>query len=1198
MKDYDKFTQLLLQDNIQKEKKWDNRFILDKIPQYDAFKDPNYLSLNLMKSKNKLEEKNNAKNNQKNAKKRIYSSHYSINSLTKKVPVQEKKNFEETFNNKNNQLNQKRPTSIYLNRNKIAFRNNINNSNLNSESNGGQKIFSNFIANKLKTQNNININTNNNDLNSFNDIFISKTTKNNEIKNRQEFIKYIDNYYNNLENNSVINQNNDLLKELNNIKEIWKEIYVSQEYQNSFEEMIYNLDKEEEIKNLLNYEKKQIVQFKNELIKLLKAISKREKAIENIKKLDKSFIENKRLEKFNKKVVEKYKSDSNLNTNEENIYKNGDLEEKNKKLIENDINNCLKLLRINSVNVIHQFDKFRSVNNHLITSGKIDINKLKINFGYNPDYLIKMKTDLDFLIYCNINLIYNFKTSDPFLLSLIPIDGEKTGNLKKIHASKELLSTINNYLYILTQEELLYKMKFKKDIKRNKSSGEYMAHTDEINFKLNNNNNNNKVKNINILKLKNTNEYKKIFFKHNKNSDLNMEMNIKDNALYKNGNRTKKIKNLYFNNQINKKKKDKKSIEELYEIPATSAIQLQKKFDYYNKLKQDLNNDKKENLKNDNIENKNENKKENIEKDKDNNNKDNNMNKNENKKENEENDKDNDNQDNNMNKNEDKKDNQENDKDNNKQDNNNKFKFNYTWFQDSFNKFKNIYNEYYNKLSQKTIEIFSLNKNVDELIYGINPKILICQKEEEINNKIYGICAISYFYEKNKLILKINHISSLEKDDNEENDSFYQKEKMEFKIYDHFVELVKSLPYQILELNLFIKEQNKEFLDYFINNYKFELQNENKSENNNKEEPEEKINQNNNEENNENKNNTEKKILRIYNIDDENLKKLIESNEIQYNNTSILTLVEDNGDIEQENNVQKMNPNKYFYKYINTFNLNILINLLSKDNIYNITNSSNEKISLLPEDFSKYSSLFIKDQNNNSDNIINISSDNSLIETKDKIKYAYITSLLNIKLFPFISTVYNKIPYNIFKINIQTANKDKNIYIINSSDEKISIYIYQCENENELKKEIDQSVSENFNIFESFNKLISKKNENEKDKSVDGYNFDEQKLLWVPSFSIDTELVCDKIPVLKDIMVKNNEGKKLEIKEYTEIFKIKYGIEELNNKDFKYEPNLKEDIIIEKDFIFAISHKDIKNQFNNSIVFLAYVTKENFIHTN
>ena len=99
MREYDKFTQLLIQDNIQKEKKWDNRFILEKMPQYDAFKDPNYLSLSLMKSKNKLEEKTNTKSNQKNIKKRIISSHYSINSLTKKVTTQEKNKCEESFNN-------------------------------------------------------------------------------------------------------------------------------------------------------------------------------------------------------------------------------------------------------------------------------------------------------------------------------------------------------------------------------------------------------------------------------------------------------------------------------------------------------------------------------------------------------------------------------------------------------------------------------------------------------------------------------------------------------------------------------------------------------------------------------------------------------------------------------------------------------------------------------------------------------------------------------------------------------------------------------------------------------------------------------------------------------------------------------------------------------------------------------------------
>ena len=974
-----------------------------------------------------------------------------------------------------------------------------------------------------------------------------------------------------------MNHNNILLNELNNIKVIWNEIYVSHDYQNSFEEMIFNLDKEDEIINMLNGEKKQIIQFKNELFELLNVISKREKAIENLKELDKSFIENKRLEKYNKIIVEKYKSDSNLNTNEENVYKNGEIEEKNKKLIETDINNCLKLLRINSVNVIHQFNKFRTLNNYFITSGKIDINKLKKNYGYNPNYLIKMKNDLDFLIYSNINLIYNFKKNDPFLISLIPDNSEKRRNFKKIDASEELLSTISNYLYILTQEELLYKIKFKKDIKRNKSSGEYKSNNDDINFRIKNSNNKGND-NINYLKLKNNNAYYKLFFNHNKIGDLNRNLDFNDNKLNKNGNRTKKIKNLYFNNQVDIKNKDNK---ELNEIPITSALQLQKKFDFYNKLKQDLNNEKNENEKNESKER--ENKKDlNEEKVKNNHNKK---------------------DDNNGNKIKDSEKWYEKDILEKKRDNNqekvDKNKFDFIWFQDTFNKFKNIYSEYYNKLSPKEIEIFSLDKDADKIICGLNPKILICQKKDK-DNKIYGICGISYYYDNHQLILKINHISSLVgKDDKEEDDSFNKKEKMEFKIYEHFFELIKSLPHKIIELNLFIKEENKEILNFFINNFKFELYNKTKNHNNiRNEKNKEKINGYNNSEINNIKNHREQKILRSYNnIDDDELKQLIDLNEIKYNNTSILSLVEDNNDIEQEKKVQKINMKKYFYKFINTFNLNILINFLSKDNIYNITNSSNEKISF-SEDFSKYSSLFIKEKNNNSDNIINISPDYSLTETKDKIKYAYITSFLHIKLYPFISTIYNKILYNIFKIKIQTFNKDKNIYIIHSSDVKLSIYLYHCEDETELKKEIYQNSNENFNIFDFFNKLIIDKNKHKNDENNDEYNFNENKFLWLPSFIIDTQLVCDKNPFLKDIVIKNNDEKKFEIKEYTEILKLKYGIEEFNDKGFIYEPNTNDDIIIDKDFIFAISHKDIKNQFNNSIVFLAYVTKENFIKSN
>ena len=62
------------------------------------------------------------------------------------------------------------------------------------------------------------------------------------------------------------------------------------------------------------------------------------------------------------------------------------------------------------------------------------------------------------------------------------------------------------------------------------------------------------------------------------------------------------LKSKYFYHEKELKINDEK----LSEIPGTTHEELQKKFEYYNKLKQDLNNDKKENLKNDNIENKNE----------------------------------------------------------------------------------------------------------------------------------------------------------------------------------------------------------------------------------------------------------------------------------------------------------------------------------------------------------------------------------------------------------------------------------------------------------------------------------------------------------------------------------------------------------------------------------------------------------------
>jgi hypothetical protein len=966
------------------------------------------------------------------------------------------------INNKN--LDKKRPHSIYLNRNKLSFMSGSNNSNSkmianNNENaiNQKQKIFYNFFSNKLKTQNETSNNTKNNtnlytkDLNSIN--------------------KFREHSCQNLEKDeSIINRHKNLLNEFRKIKEIWNIICVTPEYQNSFEEMINNLDNEEDIHNILNNEQKQIVQFKNDFLKLMNVIAKREATIENIKKLDKIFLQNRNLAKFNKLFNEKSKSEYNIKV--DNNY--DELEEKNNEQIENDINNCLKLLRINSVNAFHQFNKFRTMNNFLMTSNKVDVNKLKNNYGFNKNFLIKMKNDLDFLAESNINLLYDLKKNDPFLINLIP---EKSGSkYKKLPASEELIRTINNSIYILAQEELLYKMNIKKDIKRNKSNGfdvkeKNAKSKDIITTK---NNKFNKNKNMNFLKIKTQKDYKLIFY-HNTTNNIN------------NDNKQKKNNHLYIKNKSKEKEKDRNN-EILSGIPATTAEELQKKFEYYNKLKEDLTERSRKNEKIEKIE-------KNDSKEKNNDNL----------------------EQNNLNKKEDKE--EEN------------IEYKCIWFNDAFNNFKNIYNEYYNKLSKKIIELFSLNNNPDNFICGISPKIAICKNN---NNEIYGICAVNYYLDNNKLILKINHLSSLkkekEKDEDKSDNSTDLKNNMEFKIYKQLLEKIKTLSYETIELNLFINEQNKYLFDYFINNYKFEIKEEEKNKNENSDNDMEEKNK--------------KKTLRLYNndVNDENILKIKESNEIKYNNTSVISIInedeynkDNDNDLEKEKDndkdVSKLNINKYFYKFINTFNLNILLNYLTKDNIYTLTNTSNEIIPSFSEDI-HYASLFIKDKNSNVDNIINIIPDCSLLENNGKIKYAYITSIFNTKVYPYISTIYNKKIYNIYKINLSKKNKEKKIYTINTSDEKINFYIYQIEEESELKTEIHKNNNENFNIFEYFNQLINdnKKDENKDDKNDDciiNFNFEEskeeKKCLWVPSFSIDTQLICDKIPILKDIIIKNND---------------------------------------------------------------------------
>ena len=111
------------------------------------------------------------------------------------------------------------------------------------------------------------------------------------------------------------------------------------------------------------------------------------------------------------------------------------------------------------------------------------------------------------------------------------------------------------------------------------------------------------------------------------------------------------------------------------------------------------------------------------------------------------------------------------------------------WFTDSLDELTYLYNEYLSKIKKNIKESFYFPEKGKYFIKQIYPKIIIAKKNKEKNNKIYGICGIYYYIDKNNnLILKIHHISSIEN----------KKE-----IFSKFIDLIENtLNYKILEFEL------------------------------------------------------------------------------------------------------------------------------------------------------------------------------------------------------------------------------------------------------------------------------------------------------------------------------------------------------------------------------------------------------------
>ena len=1138
------------------QKKWDERFFLEKIPPYDAFKDVNYLSLGLMKSKIKYENLLEKEKHKKYKFRNPISEHYVLDSQPKKTFLNTKLIF--TINDsqeKNKNDETKRSHSL-------TYKHRLNNSK------------------NLLLKNSIN---NNN--------------KNIDPKSKTNYIS------DSISNNKLTVEETDLLEEFEIIKIMWNKFGVTKKYQENFVNFLNSLDKKESIKQFLVLEKKQMQKFKYDLTLLLKKIIHRNDEINNLKNLVQLYINI-----LNEKKFYHEKKTENLES----------LSAKNEEKVISDLKDSLLSVRINTINVVNQIKNFSLANSYYFYMNKIDLSRLKNDYYYNDEYLLSIKNDLDFVQNSAMQNLYDFDYfggGDPFFLSFTQLSAEddkhesnKEKNERKLPINDKMLTEIQNCLFFLNQAQICFETKISNNNK-NKI------------FKFLNSNNNNanisEKNNIvdygigsvfkgnlerNIIKLKMQEGYDKLFtFVPNKNNSIgnSEKKNVKkkihnmplmtSQQLKERFNEYESINSLIYekeNNKDNKEKKDKKKEDKEDEYrKRDKEIMFQKIKDLEKEMKQKEKEKKEKEEKEEKEKEEKEKEKEEKEKEekekkeKEEKEKKEELKKSKNEEEEYEGEldqikKEEKEEENQSKKLEEEKKNElkiieeekirkEEEKEKEKKENKSKLEdeikeeeireeelkeeeeekpeYIINWFTGSLEELTPLYNDYLSSIPQSMKDSYIFPEKANDFLKGIYPKVIIAKEKKEANTQICGICGVNYYINSsNKLILNISHISA--KNTNKE-------------IIINFLELIETnLDFKTIEFEFKKKDELYEIL--IDKGFK------------------------------EDNDNEDKKILRKEYITQADNKNIIP--QIKYDSLSVLTLV-------NKNDNSKKNCKAYtcFDNIINKINLSLLINILKNDDKYKIEVLNSSKETSLIDKFSKIDDIdfdFIKLKNNNCLNIGEAT--NKELFPEENNFYAVINNSLNIQINTLMSYNIDNYLYNGIEINsnniIQETKYKNNLYNIKTLDKNVNIILYQY---NDLFEKDCLNYKNNIytKFIELFKETINILKMNEKEEN------NEKKILWIPSFNINTNLFSSKISINKDINIKNEENNDMMMKEYNEFLKINYLPDKHVDKNIKINLENKDNIFIKDKFIIGICHKEFMEKLNIPIISLVNVTCENFI---
>ena len=187
------------------------------------------------------------------------------------------------------------------------------------------------------------------------------------------------------------------------IVQLWEKLGVTYHYQNGFKKILSTLDNEQKREKFLSPEYSKLNKINETILEIKSMINEREKII-----------------------IDLHTYDNDINKN--NIEINKD-----------EITKVLSKLKKITYKICDEICNLRKKIGYELFMNKYDINKI---FIFQNDYIIKMKTDLDFLLNNKLNNIFNFKKSDPFLLNIKLEEIENDINLFNIDYETFFLNEI------------------------------------------------------------------------------------------------------------------------------------------------------------------------------------------------------------------------------------------------------------------------------------------------------------------------------------------------------------------------------------------------------------------------------------------------------------------------------------------------------------------------------------------------------------------------------------------------------------------------------------------------------------------------------------------------------------------------------------------------------------------------------------